>query len=86
MGFRIQMKIFYIIQGYFNHILYTMGLKDKPSWKKKLIICRRCPTNIKGICSKDICITINGDLVCGCGCNILQKVKSGSPCPKKYWK
>jgi hypothetical protein len=80
------MKIFYIIQGWFNHFLFKMGMKNNPKWNERLKICQVCPTNINGVCSKKICEIIDNRRTCGCGCPVSKKIKSNKRCPKGHWR
>ena len=62
-----------------------MGLKDKPEWRRRFIICSSCDTNVNGTCSKKKCEIIDNKRTCGCGCLISKKIKSTKGCPKKKW-
>jgi hypothetical protein len=80
------MKIYYILQGWINHILFKMGLKDKLVWNKRKTICNSCSINNDGMCSKRRHEIIEGKKTFGCGCPISKKIKSSKPCPLGKWK
>lgn len=80
-----KLNILYIIQGYFNHIAFKLGMKDNPEWNRRRKICASCTTNVNGKCSKKVCEVIDNRRTCGCGCYIEKKIKSSKPCPKNKW-
>lgn len=78
-------NIWYIFQGWTNDLLFKLRLKFNPKWEERLKICKACPTNVNGFCSKRKCDIIDNITICGCGCPINKRIKSDKPCPKKYW-
>lgn len=80
------MDVIYVIQGWWNHFLFKLGMKDNPLWKERQAICNLCTWNINNTCSKKHCAIVNNKRVCGCGCPISKKIKSKKPCPLGRWK
>lgn len=80
-------KLLAIYDGYKN---FFLGVSEDrvEEVKARALKCSSCAFNVDNICSKKVCDIIEGEKICGCGCDVRVKIKSfkgKNQCPKGLW-
>jgi hypothetical protein len=80
-------KLLAIYDGWKNDLVGLEGEKLELA-RDRALKCSTCAFNVNNVCSSAVCDIINGEKICGCGCNTSKKTKSfkgGNKCPKNLW-